>query len=85
MPRQKTSVRVAGKAYTLVSEDEPEYMARIAAHVDRSIDEVTQTAHVPLQDAAVLTAINLADELMKSKEEARRLRMQLQAFREAEA
>ena len=84
MPRQKTSVRVAGKAYTLVSEDEPEYMTRIAAHVDRLIDEVTQATRVPLQDAAVLTALNLADELTKSKEESRRLRMQLQALREAQ-
>ena len=77
MDKSKTAVCVAGKAYTLVSEDGPEYLTGIAAYVDRCIAEAARAAHMQIQDAAVLTALNLADELNKSKEESRRLRRQI--------
>ena len=39
MVKQKTTVRVAGREYTLVSDQAPEYMNRVAAYVDRKISE----------------------------------------------
>ena len=35
MEKQKITVTVAGKNYTLVSGDPPEYVKRVAAFVDR--------------------------------------------------
>ena len=34
MEKQKTTVRVAGKDYALVSTDSPEHLNRVAAYVD---------------------------------------------------
>ena len=77
MEKQKTTVRVAGKDYTLVSSDSAEYMTRVAAYVDRKISEIALAARLPVDKAAVLVALNIADELMKSHDENSRLRREL--------
>lgn len=81
MVKQKTTVRVAGKEYTLVSSDAPEYMNRVAAYVDRKISETSLAARLPIDKAAVLTSLNIADELMKSHDENSRLRRELMNVR----
>ena len=82
MEKQKTTVRVAGREYTLVSSDAPEYMNREAAYVDRKISEMALAARLPVDKAAVLTSLNIADELMKSHDENSRLRRELMALRQ---
>ena len=69
MDKQKTTVRVAGREYTLVSSDSPEYIGRVAAYVDRKINEAALAAHLPVDKAAVLVALNIADELMRAHDE----------------
>lgn len=81
MEKQKTTVHVAGREYTLVSSDAPEYMNRVAAYVDRKISETSMAARLPVDKAAVLTALNIADELMKSHDENSRLRRELMNVR----
>lgn len=82
MEKQKTIVRVAGRDYTLVSSDTPEYISRVAAYVDRQIRETSLAAHLPVDKAAVLVSLNMADELMKSQDENSRLRRELASLRE---
>ena len=82
MDKQKTTVHVAGKAYTLVSSDTPEHMNRVAAYVDRRLEETAMAARLPSGTAAVLTALNIADELIKSHDENARLRRELLALRQ---
>jgi len=79
--KQKTTVRVAGKEYTLVSSEPPEYMNRVAVYVDRKISETVLATRLPVDKAAVLTSINIADELMKSHDENSRLRRELMNVR----
>lgn len=81
MEKQKTTVHVAGREYTLVSSDAPEYMNRVAAYVDRKISETSMASRLPVDKAAVLTALNIADELMKSHDENSRLRRELMNVR----
>lgn len=83
--KQKTVVRVGGKDYTLISGDDPAYLQRVAAYVDRCLNETALAARLPLANATVLTAISLGDELMKAQEENRRLRRELQQLREQTA
>ena len=74
MEKQKTSVFVAGKEYTVVSSDPPEYLRRVAAYADRKLREISLTTRLPQAQADAMAAMNLADELMKAQDENRRLR-----------
>ena len=79
--KHKTVVRVAGKEYTLISEDDPVYLRRVAAYVDRSMAELSQTTRLPSAQLAVLTAVNAVDDMMKSRDEIRRLRAEVDQLR----
>ena len=81
MEKQKTVVTVAGKEYTLVSSESPEYMNRVAAYVDRKLEEMSMATRLPTNMVAVLTALNMADELMKAHDENSRLRREIMALR----
>ena len=81
MEKQKTVVTVAGKEYTLVSSESPEYMNRVAAYVDRKLEEMAMATRLPINMVAVLTALNMADELMKAHDENSRLRREIMALR----
>ncbi len=74
MEKQKTSVFVAGKEYTVVSSDPPEYLRRVAAYADRKLREISLSTRLPQAQADAMAAMNLADELMKAQDENRRLR-----------
>ncbi len=84
MEKQKVTVRVAGKEYTLVSSDTQEHLSRVAAYVDRQLSETMYATRMPLSNAAVLVAMNIADELMKAHDENSRLRRELNALRNGE-
>ena len=53
MEKQKTTVRVAGKDYALVSTDSPEHLNRVAAYVDRQMTETMRSGRIPANTAAV--------------------------------
>ena len=76
MEKQKITVTVNGKPYTLVSADPPEYVKRVAALVDRKLRETAAVTNLPSAQTAVLACFNLADELMKAQDENRVLRRQ---------
>ena len=78
MEKQKITVSVAGKPYTLVSSDPPEYMKRVAAYVDRKMRETMTVTNLPAAQAAVLACFNLAEEVMKAQDENRVLRRQIE-------
>ena len=84
MDKQKITVRVAGREYTLVSADTVEHLSRVAADVDRQMTEMQSAARTSKENAAVLAALNLADELMKAKDENARLRRELTALHQDE-
>lgn len=82
MEKQKTVVRVGGKEYGLVSADPPEYMHRVAAYVDRKLEETAMATRLPTNMVAVLVSLNMADDLMKSHDENSRLRRELNQLRQ---
>lgn len=84
MEKQKTTVRVAGKEYALVSSDSPEHLSRVAAYVDRRITETAFATRMNKENVAVLVSLNIADELMKAHDENARLRREINALRKAE-
>ena len=46
MEKQKITVTVAGKNYTLVSSDPPAYVKRVAAFVDRKLSETAAVTNL---------------------------------------
>ena len=76
MEKQKITVTVAGKNYTLVSGDQPEFVKRVAAYVDRKLNETAAVTNLPSAQAAVLTCFNLAEDLLKAQDENTMLRRQ---------
>lgn len=73
-------VNICGDEYTLVAEESPSYMQRVGTYVDGKMQEVLDTARVGRVNAAVLTAVNVADELMKAQEAAEQLRSQIKDY-----
>ena len=79
MQKIKTTVRIAGRDYAISSYDSEAYVQSVAAWVDRRMRELNQATRLPGGQLAVLTAINAADDMMKSREENRRLKRELEA------
>ncbi len=77
MAKNKTTVRILGRDYTIVGSDAPEHIKRVAVYVDRKMEELQLTSHMPPQMVAVLTAMNIADDLLKAQDENTRLRQEL--------
>ena len=85
MQKIKTTVHIAGRDYAISSYDTVEHVQGVAAWVDRRMKELHQATKLPGGQLAVLTAVNAADDMMKSREEIRRLRAELEeAHREIE-
>ena len=78
MEKQKITVTVAGKNYTLVSGDPPAFVKRVAAFVDRKLSEMEAVTNLPSGQAAVLTCFNLAEDLLKAQDENTMLRKQME-------
>ena len=78
MEKQKITVTVAGRNYTLVSGDPPDYVKRVAACVDRKLSETSAVTNLPSGQAAILTCFNLAEDLLKAQDENTLLRRQME-------
>ena len=76
----RITVTICGEDYTLMAEESLSYMQKVAALVDTRISEIMASGRVSRLDAAVLTAANLADELMKQQSSAENLRSQLKGY-----
>ncbi|MBQ9459479.1 MAG: cell division protein ZapA [Oscillospiraceae bacterium] len=74
------TVSICGEDYTLVAEESPSYMQKVGGYVDAKLSELINSAKVGRSDAAVLTAVNIADELFKERDASEKLRAQLKQY-----
>lgn len=79
MDKTRTVVRIGGRDYTIVGEDPPEHIKRVSMYVDRKMDELIYATRLPQPMVAVLTAMNIANDLLKAQDENTRLRKELMA------
>lgn len=75
--QNKVTVTINDQEYTLVASEEAAYMTKVAQHVDAKMKEVLQSGKISSADAAVLAALNVADEYFKAQEAAENLRKQI--------
>jgi len=71
------TVNIAGQKYTLMAAEDQAYVEKVAAYADSKIQEIRQGGKTPLQDALILTAMNLADEHFHDAETIENLRRQI--------
>ena len=76
----RVTMTICGTEYTLVAEEDAAYMEKVGAMVDGEMRQLMDSAHVSRHDAAVLAAINLADELYKQQDGSENLRRQLKTY-----
>ena len=75
--KQKVTVSIAGQVYTMVAEEDEAYVQRCAAMVDSQVREVMGGARLGLSDAAVLAAMNIADQFYREQDASENLRRQI--------
>lgn len=76
----RVTMSICGDEYTLVADESSAYMEKVGALVDKKMSELMEVAHMGRGDAAVLAAVNIADELFKAQESAENLRRQLKTY-----
>jgi len=67
-------VEILGRSYTIRGDAKEEYIKTLANFVDRKMREIQASAPLlPIDKVAILTAINIADELFRMKREEERI------------
>lgn len=76
--RTKTNVRIGKVDYVISSTADEEYVKKVADYVDEKLEELTRAdRRLSNAMAAILTAVNIADEMFRGKEDGDTLRGQL--------
>lgn len=62
-------IKVFGQTYTVKTDAEEEYIQEVARYVNEKMEEVLKkTKSVSTLNVAILTALNIADDLLREKE-----------------
>ncbi len=66
----QVNVKIFGQEFTIKGEDAPEYVEELSEFVDKKMREVASASSViTSHKVAILTAINIADELFRLRRE----------------
>ena len=76
--KNKVIVRINGREYAIRGSESEDYIHKVAIYVDKKMDEITRS-HPPLSTTmlAILTALNLSNEILKQKDEIELLKQQI--------
>lgn len=74
--KNKVVVTIAGREYTMVAVEDEAYVKKCADHVDAQLRPL-MSGRLSQADAAVLAAMNMADQYFKEQETAESLRRQI--------
>ena len=66
---RSVEIKVFGQTYTVKTDAEEDHIQEVARYVNEKMDEVLKkTRSVSTLNVAILTALNIADDLLKEKE-----------------
>ena len=74
--KNKVVVTIADRDYTMVAVEDENYVRKCAAHVDQQLREIANSRSSQA-DAAVLAAMNIADQYFREQDAAENLRRQI--------
>jgi cell division protein ZapA len=67
--KNRVDVRIGGNDYTLIGAESEEFIHKVAHYIDKKMNEIIRgSTKLSTSMAAVLTAVNVADEFIKSRE-----------------
>ena len=83
MDKTRTMVKICGKEYVMAGYESEEYIHRVAIYVDRKMTELKgQYVNLNPNTLSVLTAINVADDLLKLQDQFDALSKEYQDLKE---
>lgn len=74
MAKNRVAVTVGGREITMLTDETPEYILRVADYVDRQMTELNMTHRLSSAMLGTMAALNTADELLRAQDEIARLR-----------
>ena len=82
--QNRVTITVHGFRYNLLAPEGEEYVKQVAAYVDEKMAQMEegQGERLAVVDNAILTALNIADERFKEKEQGENLRRQIKEILE---
>lgn len=81
--KNKVVIRISGKDYTLVGVESDEYIQKVGLYIDRKMNEISmRNSSFSTSLAAVLTAVNVADDFFKSRENESIINKEKEAIRD---
>lgn len=86
MEKNKVQVKIGGASYTIVTEDEPEYVETLAEEINETMRSICNAnPSLSMTQAAVLVALDNADASKKATASADNLRAQIKDYLEDSA
>lgn len=86
MNKNRVQVRIAGASYTIITEDDPQYVEELAENISLEIRSVCNAnPSLSMTQAAVLVALDQADTYKKAAASADNLRVQIKDYLEESA
>lgn len=81
MAANKVKLTIMGSEYSIIAEDEPKYVQALGKELDSKMTDIIKAnGHLSVTQAAVLAALDYADESKKSTLTADRLREQIKDY-----
>lgn len=80
MEKKKVSVFVAGQRFNILTEQDEKYVRELASHIDARINSASISGNMTRESAAVLTALDLADDGEQQKREIAAIREQVKDY-----
>ena len=77
--KNKVVVTIADRDYTMVAVEDENYVRKCAQHVDQQLREIANS-RISQADAAVLAAMNIADQYFREQDAAENLRRQIKSY-----
>lgn len=82
MEKQVHKLNIAGEEYRIISDESAEYMQDLAKEIDLKMSSILKGSRVSTTQAAILVALQYADDATKNSGSADNLRSQLKAYLE---
>ena len=80
MDKRKVSVLVAGQRFNIITDEEEKYVIDIASKIDAKVTSISISQNMTRERAAVMTALDLADDIEQGKREMASVREQVKDY-----